>query len=393
MPTLPNMSIVTPTLGGDSGTWDDKINDAFGLVDAHDHSSGKGVKVTPSGLNINADLAFAGNGATGLGKVLFNAVTALASGSKALFVSSADNELYWRTNAGTNVKLTSGTSINTTLVGGIVGDYSSVGAEVAFDDANDRYTFKMQGSPKPWARLASGPVRIFEFNTVETVYVGLNAPTALAAAYDITLPLAAPGSTSFVLMDSSGVLTVTNTVPNAITFSTSISTPTIAGTPNFTGAVTMASTLVALGTVKGSDLKHSDNRFLQVSAATAVASSTGPTINSSCGSWAVGTTTGRLAFPINLNANDRITRWSIFCNKASGSGTITGQLYSMTTAGVEAAEGTSATNSAASPGDVELLKSSLAIDITSTKQYYLVFTGGGVTGDTVRGVEVAYTRP
>ena len=56
MPTLPNMSLITPTLGGDSGTWDDKINAALGLVDAHDHTSGKGVAIVSAALNINADV-------------------------------------------------------------------------------------------------------------------------------------------------------------------------------------------------------------------------------------------------------------------------------------------------------------------------------------------------
>ena len=40
------------------------------------------------------------------------------------------------------------------------------------DDAGKRYTFKDQTAPtKKWARLASGPVRIFEYNTTESVYV------------------------------------------------------------------------------------------------------------------------------------------------------------------------------------------------------------------------------
>lgn len=247
--TLPNMSIVTPALGGDSGDWDDLLNDALGVIDEHDHTAGAGKRITTAALDIDADLTIAGFALTNAGQVAFTAVSALASGSKTLFVSSSDNELYWRTNAGTNVKLTSGTSINTSLVGGIVGDYTSVGAEVAYDDANDRYTFKQEGSPKPWARIASADVRIYEYNTTETVYVGLKAPSGLASSYDITWPTAAPGSTAIVQMDSSGNLSVSNTVPNAVTFSTSITTPTIAGTPNFTGAVTMASTLGVTGLI------------------------------------------------------------------------------------------------------------------------------------------------
>jgi hypothetical protein len=207
MPTLPNMGLITPTAGGDSGTWDDKINAAFALVDAHDHTSGKGVAVPVSGLNINDDLPMGGFNIEAIGTLDFGAIAAPSTGSKRIFVSSADNELYWRTNAGVNVKLTNGASINTSLVGGIVGDYSTVGAEVAFDDANNRYTFKDQTSPsKKWARLASGPVRIYEYDTTETVYVEHAVAAALASSYTVTWPAALPASTQPMYISSSGAV-------------------------------------------------------------------------------------------------------------------------------------------------------------------------------------------
>lgn len=213
MPTLPNMTLITPTLGGDSGTWDDKINACFALIDAHDHTSGKGTLVPVSGLDIDADFAMGGNAVTGLGSIAFNAVTALAAGSKRLFVSSSDNELYWRTNGGTNVKLTAGTSINTTLVGGIVGDYTSVGAEVAFSDADQVYTFKDQSSPtKKWARMASGPVRIYENDTTESVYVEHAVAAALASSYTVTWPAALPASAAFMQISAAGVVSFSNSM-------------------------------------------------------------------------------------------------------------------------------------------------------------------------------------
>lgn len=208
------MGMIVPTLSGDAGVWDDELNAALGLVDTHDHTPGKGVKVPVSGLNINADFPLGGNGLTTVGRVAFSQVAALSTGSVTLFVNTTDHELYWRNAGGTNVKLTAGGSINTTLVGGIVGDYAAVGAEVAYDDANKRYTFKQQGS-KPWARMASGDVRLYEFNTTEAVYTALKVASALAASYDITLPVAAPASQVMVQMDASGVLTVSNTLASA----------------------------------------------------------------------------------------------------------------------------------------------------------------------------------
>lgn len=206
MPTLPNMGLITPTQGGDSGTWDDKINAAFVQVDAHDHTSGKGVLVPVAGLNINANLPMGGFNLTGIGTLDFTAIAAPSSGSKRIFVNTSDNELYWRSNAGVNVKITNGASLNITLVGGIVGDYSSVGAQVAFDDANDRYTFK-QNSATGWARMASGEVRIYETGTSDSVYVGHAAPAALGVSYTVTWPLGLSGQTGPVVIDTAGIIT------------------------------------------------------------------------------------------------------------------------------------------------------------------------------------------
>lgn len=213
MPTLPNMALVTPVQGADRGTWDDKINAAFALVDAHDHTSGKGVAIASAALNIDGNVAWGGNAITGLGLITFTPIAPLVSGSKDLFVSSADNELYWRTNSGTNVKLTNGASINTTLVGGIVGDYASVGAELAYDDANKTYTFKDQSTPtKKWARLGSGPVRIHEFDTTESTYVEFAVDAALAASYTVTWPAALPASTVLMQIAADGTLVCSNTL-------------------------------------------------------------------------------------------------------------------------------------------------------------------------------------
>lgn len=236
--TLPNMSLELPELGGDSGSWDDILEAVFTILDAHSHVSGSGVPITPDAIDIDADLTFAGHAATNVGKVAFTAVTALASGSKSLFCSVSDNELYWRTSGGTNVKLTSGSSLNVAaFVGGIGGDYSSVSALVAFDDANDRYTFK-QNSATGWARMASGEVRILETGTSESVYVGIAAPAALGASYTLTLATALPGSTAIAQVSSAGVLTYSNTIVSLITASAGLTAAadthvTVSGTGEF----------------------------------------------------------------------------------------------------------------------------------------------------------------
>lgn len=213
MATLPNMGIELPVIGGDAGVWDDKLNAALMLTDSHDHTPGKGVRIRTAALEIDGDLSFGGHGATALGKVALSTIAPLTTGARTFFVSSADNELYFRSSAGTNIKVTSGGTLNLSLVGGILGDYAAAGAEVAYDAANERYTFKQHGVTKPWARLASGPVRIHEHGTTESVFVELAVAAALAAPYTLTLPAALPATHAIAQVAPDGTVTFSRSVP------------------------------------------------------------------------------------------------------------------------------------------------------------------------------------
>src|SRR5688572_8716259 len=125
-----NMLLVKPTEGGDSGLWDFYINAMADLIDAHDHSTGKGVKVKTNGLDINADLTFTSSGTPYAVKdakaVDFSPVAAstMAAYAGAFFVNSDDsNNLYFRTVAGSNVKVTNGAALNVgAFTGGFGGD-------------------------------------------------------------------------------------------------------------------------------------------------------------------------------------------------------------------------------------------------------------------------------
>ncbi len=210
MPTLPNIGLITPTLGGDAGVWDDKINACFALLDAHDHTSGKGVAITPAAIDIDDDLDMAGNALVNVDQLEFTARAVLAAGSNIFFVNTSDNELYFRSSGGVNIQITNAGALDISGVGGIAGDYASVGAEVAFSDADQVYTFKDQSSPsKKWARVACGPVRIYENDTTESVYVEITAPASLAGSYTVVLPEAVPATSARpVRMNTNGALTV-----------------------------------------------------------------------------------------------------------------------------------------------------------------------------------------
>jgi hypothetical protein len=227
-PATANMALIMPTEGGDAGEWDAYINDAADLIDAHDHSTGKGVKVKTNGLDINADLTFASGGSysaiTNVKAVDFqpHAASAMTAYAGAFFVNSSDsNNLYFRTPTGVNVRIINGAAVDTTTSGGIGGDYAAIPAEVAYVDASDTYTFR-QTAAGNWARLQCGPVRIAELGTTESVYIELAAPAALGASYTITPATALPGSTQLVQIGSTGSLTYTNTVSGLITASAGV---------------------------------------------------------------------------------------------------------------------------------------------------------------------------
>src|SRR5690242_1252795 len=105
MPTTSaNMGLTIPTLNGDPGVWDTYLSASLALIDTHDHQPGAGVKVPTGGLNINADLTFAGYAATNLKAAAFTAQSAYTT-NKSLWVNSANDDLYYR-RAGTDNRLT-----------------------------------------------------------------------------------------------------------------------------------------------------------------------------------------------------------------------------------------------------------------------------------------------
>lgn len=209
----PNMALVLPTDHSETDVWGPLLESVFGLIDGHDHSAGKGARVATAGLDINADLTFASGGsyyaATNLRAVDFQPSNPsdVASLAGALFVSDADNNLYFRTTTGSNVQVTAGTVLNVAaLAGGIGGDYASVSALLSFDDASDSYWLQQQvsGGNRAWARVRTGDVDIYETAALITARVRIKSPSALAASYALTLPAALPAATARLGVDSAG---------------------------------------------------------------------------------------------------------------------------------------------------------------------------------------------
>ena len=215
MTTTPLMNLVLPDDHGSIDAWDVILDTVFGLIDSHNHTTGKGAKVPTGGLLIDADLSWSASGVSraikDLSAVDFAPVTpaTVVGLAGAFFVNASDsNELYFRSVTGTNIKFTAGNALNVVqFTGGIGGDYSVVNALLSYDDATRSYWLQQEGSPRPWASMRVGNVDIYQAAASITQRVRLQSPNALAASYALTLPPAAPatGLVQPLVFDPTGI--------------------------------------------------------------------------------------------------------------------------------------------------------------------------------------------
>lgn len=363
--TLPNIGIVLPSLGGDSGIWDDEINAGLTLIDAHDHTSGKGVRVPVSGLNINADVSLGSTwGITNANRVSF-ALVAPPSTNRSVFVGdgtggTVSGELYWRTNSGSNVRVTNGAALNVSaFTGGIGGDYASVGAEVAFDNSNKRYTFE-SASSTGWSRLACGPIRLYEFDTTESVYVEHAAPAGLGANYTVTWPTALPGATLPLQISSAGVVT--------------------AG-----GSIAMESN--AHVTVSGTgDLKHGDKELCLRTQDGSIAANTWTLTDTEVRAGGAGSV-WNLNLP--LRAGWRVKSVKTWYQRVGG--TLTFDLRKIVSS-TATTSSVSSTTSASGTSITSITLSSINHTVVADEPLYMYFTSGA-TNDKFISVVVTYDIP
>lgn len=199
------MSLDLPVVGpsGTIGpTYATMLNAALTLVDSHDHTTGKGTKVTPAGINVNANFNFSSFGQYNVNYAKLVNNTSTVSDTTSVWCKNGD--LYWKNSGGTDVQVTSGNSINVTAAGGIGGDYTTSTASVIYSDTTKTYTFKQSSTIT--GDIAAGSLYIYE-NVTSGKYVKLKTTASLAANYNITFPSALPASKLPLQMDTSGNLT------------------------------------------------------------------------------------------------------------------------------------------------------------------------------------------
>lgn len=288
----PYMALTLPTVSETLGpTWASQLNTALGKVDSHDHSPGKGKFITPLGMNIDADLPFGSQNATGLRSIRLvpqASAIALATDVACLYSSPVSTgDLYYNDGAGNHIRITVGGAIDTSTSGSISG-MGATTASVAYSSSTKTFTFDQNTNER--ALLDIGPLTIREDNGAATNGVSLTAPAGLAADYGIVFPSALPGSTQWMTLASSGAISFTSADAIAAGM-TSTGANNIASTMSVTGVNSIATT----ATSTAANL-YADKRTRATGSTVAAG---GVAISSSSGSFS--TTSDTLVLATNMD--------------------------------------------------------------------------------------------
>lgn len=207
----PNMNLPIPTVGNEAGPqYAQDANNSLTLLDAHDHSAGKGTPVNPTGLNINSDLTFNSNNATNLRTAKFFPQTAvLTNPSDIGCLYEVGVDLYYNDGNGNNVKITQD--------GGVAGSPGSISnltspASASYVSASSTFVWQSAANTSANMDFASATFRNL---TANSFGLTLQPPSGMSANFAITLP-SLPSATSFVTMDASGTMAASPTVQSIL---------------------------------------------------------------------------------------------------------------------------------------------------------------------------------
>lgn len=180
-----NMNMPLPGVGLTSGPqYATDLNDSLTIVDQHDHSPGAGVPVTPSGLNINADLPLIGNNLTQVRTVRMQAQAsplALSTDLDCVYVSGVD--LYYNDGNGNQVRITQSGG-----VAGSPGSISGLSSPASASYNSTSKTFVWQSGASEAANLDAASLLMRNQSPNSTYALTLAPPSALGANYTLTLP-------------------------------------------------------------------------------------------------------------------------------------------------------------------------------------------------------------
>lgn len=208
--TSPNMLLPVPIPGADpSPQYAIDIDSCMTIIDQHTHSPGSGVQITPSGLNINADLPLNGNNLTLARTLRLQTQASTPSGASdlgCLYKNATD--LFYIDGSGNNIQITQS--------GGIAGSPGSIAnltspASASYVSLSS--TFVWQSAANTAANMDAASY-LLRNSSANSFALTLSPPNAMAANYSLVLP-SLPSVQSIMTLDSSGNITAPWTVDNS----------------------------------------------------------------------------------------------------------------------------------------------------------------------------------
>lgn len=239
MITTPNMNLITPTIGVNSGLeWEQSLNANSQIIDQHNHSIGSGVQINVSGLNLTSDLPLNNNNLISTKSVCYYVQVAPLSGGIYIgctYVSGVD--LYYNDINGNQIQITAGGVVNATSSG------ISSGTATASFSASVLIVNAASNTP---ANIQGGSILIGNPGVSGSKFITLSAPNPVAANYGLVLPTI-PAQTNVMTLDSSG--NMSSTTWNSVAQNMSVvGADAIAASMDATGANAIAATMNSTGT-------------------------------------------------------------------------------------------------------------------------------------------------
>lgn len=210
----PNMGLVLPVSGAggtagptyandltnQTGGGGSSLTGAFWVIDSHNHTSGQGVPIPSSGLNINADLSFNANRLTNTSGVTFQTLTGTPAGNAQLYF--VNRELFVTDNSGSTIQIT-----NSGSIAGASGSISGLvsPASAAFNNLSG--TFIWQQAASKAASMDCGNVIFRDPTNISVQGITVGSPVGIGSAFSMTWPAALPGSTLPIQLSATGAMT------------------------------------------------------------------------------------------------------------------------------------------------------------------------------------------
>lgn len=201
MAITPNMNLIVPTVQVTvSPDWAQDINDSLDLIDAHDHTPGKGVSIPTAGITIDADLSLNSFNLSQIRALrLDNQNSDPSDPADIRIVYSKTGELIYKDGVGNVVPITAGGSV-AAAAGSITGLVPP--ASAVYSSGTKTIQF-LQDTSKP-AKLAISDILLYEFNNATANPITIKSPASIVTSYDYFVPPAVPAAMAILYMDPSG---------------------------------------------------------------------------------------------------------------------------------------------------------------------------------------------